>query len=105
MQVEKAHAPATAAHNGHTYWFCSDRCHGKFTADPDRYTRDPRSEPMAAHTHADAAVDPVCGMDVDPENPGGGTFTHKGAEYAFCSTGCRDAFAAQPQQYAGGSGS
>ncbi|WP_052207416.1 permease [Sinomonas humi] len=105
MQVEKAHAPATASHKGHTYWFCSDRCHEKFTADPDRYTQDPGSEPMAdTHAEATTVVDPVCGMDIDPENPGGGTFAHDGTQYAFCSTGCRDAFAAQPQQYAGGSG-
>ena len=99
MQVEKAHAPATAAHAGHTYWFCSDRCHEKFTADPDRYAQDPGSKPMDAEDSDETAVDPVCGMDVDLQNPGGGILTHEGAGYAFCSTGCRDAFAADPRAY------
>jgi uncharacterized membrane protein YraQ (UPF0718 family)/YHS domain-containing protein len=33
MQVEKAHAPATATVDGVTYWFCSDHCQHKFVAD------------------------------------------------------------------------
>ena len=38
MQVEKANAPAHAIHEGTTYYFCSDRCHERFEAEPDRYT-------------------------------------------------------------------
>lgn len=37
MQIERAHAPATARHGRHTYYFCSDRCRNRFLADPDRY--------------------------------------------------------------------
>lgn len=37
MQVERAHAPATARYHGHTYYFCSDRCHDRFVADPSQY--------------------------------------------------------------------
>jgi uncharacterized membrane protein YraQ (UPF0718 family)/YHS domain-containing protein len=37
MQVERAHAPATARHAGRTYYFCSDRCRARFAADPDHY--------------------------------------------------------------------
>ncbi|MGT2461104.1 YHS domain-containing protein [Sinomonas atrocyanea] len=44
------------------------------------------------------AVDPVCGMAVDPQ--AAAHFEHDGHYFSFCSTGCRDAFAAQPQQYA-----
>ena len=33
MQVEKAHAAATATVDGATYWFCSDHCRHKFAAD------------------------------------------------------------------------
>ena len=39
MQVQTANAPATAAHAGHQYYFCSDRCHDAFVREPARYTR------------------------------------------------------------------
>jgi Cu+-exporting ATPase len=38
-------------------------------------------------------VDPVCGMTLDPAKAAA-TLTHGSATYHFCSTGCRDAFAA-----------
>lgn len=37
MQVEKAHAPARATHDGAAYYFCADRCRDAFVADPGRY--------------------------------------------------------------------
>ncbi|WP_460871023.1 permease [Parafrigoribacterium mesophilum] len=37
MQVEKDQAPATHTHDGLRYYFCSDRCHDRFVADPSRY--------------------------------------------------------------------
>jgi len=33
MQVQTANAPAHLTHDGHDYWFCSDRCAERFTAD------------------------------------------------------------------------
>ncbi|MBA3652684.1 MAG: permease [Actinobacteria bacterium] len=39
MQVRTADAPATAAHDGQTYWFCSDRCSERFEAEPARHAR------------------------------------------------------------------
>src|SRR5580765_5885156 len=42
------------------------------------------------------AIDPVCGMRVDPAAPRGGTFEHRGTTYYFCSPGCRTKFAADP---------
>ena len=44
-----------------------------------------------------SAVDPVCGMTVDPSS----ALTHQagGQHYYFCSAGCRDKFAANPTQY------
>ena len=55
-------------------------------------------------THAEDAPDrerdPVCGMTVDPtaDTPG---HSHKGHAYHFCSTRCRDRFAADPESYLG----
>jgi Cu+-exporting ATPase len=42
------------------------------------------------------AIDPVCGMKVDPANPRGGSFEHQGKTYYFCSPGCRTKFAEDP---------
>ena len=55
---------------------------------------------MSTHKHdvGDQAIDPVCGMTVDPQ-----TTPHKsehgGTPYYFCSSGCRTKFAADPAKY------
>lgn len=46
---------------------------------------------------------PVCGMAVDPQSAP--TATHDAQTYYFCSTGCRDAFVADPGSYVGNTGS
>ncbi|KZD21205.1 heavy metal translocating P-type ATPase [Tardiphaga robiniae] len=57
-----------------------------------------------AHDHHPAsvgdnkAVDPVCGMTVNPETSKH-RFGHGGETYHFCSAGCRTKFAAAPEQY------
>lgn len=45
------------------------------------------------------AKDLVCGMDVDTKNPPGGTASHAGTVYYFCSPGCRKRFEADPKKY------
>src|SRR5262249_23757077 len=45
--------------------------------------------------------DPGCGMKGDPARPMGGTFTHDGTTYAFCSPRCRERFAADPARHLG----
>jgi uncharacterized protein len=42
MQVELTTAPASAIHDGAPVHFCSDRCRGRFVADPDRFATAPR---------------------------------------------------------------
>ncbi|HEU0071593.1 MAG TPA: heavy metal translocating P-type ATPase [Alphaproteobacteria bacterium] len=44
------------------------------------------------------ALDPVCGMTVDPATTPHHS-THQGAEFHFCSAGCRTKFMADPQKY------
>ncbi len=44
------------------------------------------------------ARDPVCGMTVDTRRAAH-RLAHEGAEYVFCSAGCRAKFAANPSQY------
>ncbi|HET9368654.1 MAG TPA: heavy metal translocating P-type ATPase [Vicinamibacterales bacterium] len=41
-------------------------------------------------------LDPVCGMRIAPATARGGAFEHRGTTYHFCSPGCREAFAADP---------
>ncbi|MGB7257897.1 MAG: heavy metal translocating P-type ATPase [Pseudolabrys sp.] len=62
------------------------------------------TEPHAHHHHhhetSGSAVDPVCGMTVNPH-----TAKHRadyrGHPYYFCSAGCRAKFVADPQKYLG----
>jgi hypothetical protein len=111
MQVQTAHAPATAAHDGTRYWFCSDHCAHRFTADPERFTgaaapdaHDHEHHDHGHHGHSDpagdagSAVDPVCGMTVDPATAAASA-EHDGATYWFCNPGCCDAFVADPGRY------
>ena len=50
------------------------------------------------HGAAEAAIDPVCGMTVDPaESPHRHDYRHHA--YHFCSAGCRAKFAADPEKY------
>jgi Cu+-exporting ATPase len=62
---------------------------------------------MSKHTHsvgdtsAGGAIDPVCGMTVDPHTTPH-KHTHQGRPYYFCSAGCRTKFASEPTKYLGG---
>lgn len=53
---------------------------------------------VAQQKAADTAIDPVCGMTVVKANAKA-TFDYKGATYYFCNTGCKDAFAKEPEKY------
>jgi YHS domain-containing protein len=50
------------------------------------------------------AIDPICQMDVDTENPPGGQSEHEGTTYYFCAPGCRVAFDKEPEKYLGEEG-
>ncbi len=49
------------------------------------------------HTHTDA-VDPVCGMTVDPKTAAGHT-RHRGKDYYFCNPSCLQKFRVNPERY------
>ncbi|HEX9524737.1 MAG TPA: heavy metal-binding domain-containing protein, partial [Reyranella sp.] len=78
MTVKTAHAPNKADHSGHTYYFCSARCLGKFTAEPRRYLK-PAAAPSAAKQgtiytcpmhpeirQVGPGSCPICGMALEP---------------------------------------
>ena len=45
------------------------------------------------------AIDPICKMEVDTDNPNGGSSEYNGTSYYFCAPGCKVAFDAEPEQY------
>ncbi|MEE9399330.1 MAG: YHS domain-containing protein, partial [Dehalococcoidales bacterium] len=53
----------------------------------------PKEEAMAT------VKDPVCGMDIDPENAAA-TEEYQSQTYHFCSAACHDKFQAEPEKYA-----
>lgn len=109
MQVERVNAPACHARRGTTYFFCSDRCHDRFVAMPQKYLSPTEADTMPSHDasdsdHGDAvspdlATDPVCGMEVDRAQPAA-THVHAGTTYYFCAMGCYDRFVAHPDVFA-----
>ena len=45
------------------------------------------------------AIDPICKMEVDTENPPGGQSEHQGTTFYFCAPGCKVAFDKEPEKY------
>jgi YHS domain-containing protein len=65
--------------------------------------RDVQHQSDADHSRSEEAprqVDPVCGMEVDPNATTVERIDRKGATYYFCSADCRRQFEASPEQYA-----
>ncbi|MFN8625596.1 MAG: heavy metal translocating P-type ATPase [Candidatus Binatia bacterium] len=48
------------------------------------------------------AIDPVCGMSVDPATAKGGHFEYRGRHYYFCNPRCNEKFRAVPEDYLSG---
>ena len=45
------------------------------------------------------AIDPICKMEVDTDNPNGGSSEYNRTSYYFCAPGCKVAFDAEPEKY------
>src|SRR5215475_2709528 len=79
MTVKIAGASNTAVHDGHTYYFCSERCRTKFAAEPQRYLKPAPATPAAAPgtiytcpmhpqiRQIGPGNCPICGMALEPE--------------------------------------
>ncbi|MFO1086501.1 MAG: YHS domain-containing protein, partial [Reyranellaceae bacterium] len=70
MTVKKAGAKNTTEHDGRTWFFCSQRCLGKFTAEPMRYLK---STPAEAAVVAPAGAIYTCPMHPQIRQPGPGS--------------------------------
>jgi Cu+-exporting ATPase len=78
MKVDMRAGKPTAAHHGHTYYFCSEGCRTKFVADPARYlTKEEEPAPLPQGTvytcpmHPEIVQEgpgpcPICGMALEP---------------------------------------
>ncbi|RMG45077.1 MAG: heavy metal translocating P-type ATPase [Acidobacteria bacterium] len=49
-------------------------------------------------SHDESAIDPVCGMRVDPAKAAG-SYTYRGTTYYFCCQHCLSSFQSHPEQY------
>jgi len=76
MNVDKARAAATLAHEGTTYYFCWRGCAAKFKADPRKYlapvTDAPPLTTIAAAKSVPVSAAYICPMDPEVRQPGPG---------------------------------
>ena len=111
MNVDPERAAGSIEHAGETHYFCSKGCLAKFQAEPAKYLGKSSQSgdghgresglSVLAVTPTHTEKDPVCGMDVDPEQAAG-SFEHAGETYHFCSKGCLAKFQAEPERFLGG---
>ena len=101
MQVRLDDAPARTIHDGRTFYFCSDRCREKFNADPSRYSDTDGPTQTVQHSMPpphERAVDPVCGMTVDPASAAEHRILND-EPFWFCSAGCAQQFDEYPSRF------
>ena len=94
MKVDPKSAAGSQEHVGRTYYFCSPHCLTKFREEPGRFAA---SRGQAA-VQSKSAIDPVCGVTVDPARAPGKQ-KHGEETYYFCSRRCMVKFIANPDAF------
>lgn len=108
MTVDPAKAAGQYDYKGTTYYFCAVSCLERFRADPEQaLSKKPlnvitmpttrRPLPMMVQA-APSAIDPVCGMTVQPASAAG-LYEYRGKAYYFCATRCLEKFRGDPEYY------
>ena len=111
MTVDPATAAGSHDHRGQRYYFCGLSCLERFKADPARALQPqlvssakpttrrplPMMQPAPVVTGT-SAIDPVCGMTVQPATAAG-SYEYHGKTYYFCATSCLTKFRAEPIHY------
>ena len=111
MTVDPATAAGSHDHRGLSYYFCGLSCLERFKVDPERALQPqlvspakpttrkplPMMQPAPVATDA-AAIDPVCGMTVQPATAAG-SYEYQGKTYHFCATSCLSKFRIDPIHY------
>jgi uncharacterized protein len=113
MSVDPNAATEHIEYMGVPYYFCSAGCRSTFEKDPGGHVAriaevqrvvHPSHLAVVASTpggkmqREQPAIDPVCGMSVDPEHAEYRSF-QKGETYYFCSAGCKETFDRNPARY------
>lgn len=111
MTVDPATAAGSHDYRGLSYYFCGLSCLERFKVDPERALQPqlvspakpttrkplPMMQPAPVPTGA-AAIDPVCGMTVQPATAAG-SYEYQGKTYCFCATSCLTKFRTDPTHY------
>ncbi|MBP1594988.1 MAG: actP [Acidobacteria bacterium] len=98
MSVDPQEAAGKADYRGKTYYFCNVVCEETFRESPGSFLEQEQTlSPIAADT-GDTARDPVCGMQIVPEEAAA-TSEYQGGKYFFCSFPCAESFLADPGRY------
>ncbi|MDE3041729.1 MAG: heavy metal translocating P-type ATPase [Nitrospirota bacterium] len=113
MTVDPATAAGSHDHQGQRFYFCGLSCLERFKADPERALQPrpagsaakqttrrplPMVQPAPVVPGAVAAIDPVCGMTVQPATAAG-FYEFQGKTYYFCATSCLTKFRSDPIHY------
>lgn len=109
MTVEPGRAAGSHDYRGQRYYFCGRSCLERFKADPERaLSPQPASSPkptmrkplpmMQPAPAMAGAIDPVCGMTVQPATAAG-SYEYQGKTYYFCATSCLTKFRTDPAYY------
>jgi len=110
MGVDPRKAKYQSAYKETTYSFCSQNCKSKFDADPESYLHrragmehgkmEENYKGSKTEEEESAAIDPICGMKVDPDDPQTLKADYGGKTYYFCNPMCRETFLKDPKKYA-----
>ncbi|MBT3216677.1 MAG: cadmium-translocating P-type ATPase [Candidatus Marinimicrobia bacterium] len=103
MTVTEKTAVSTVDWEGKVYGFCAEYCHDLFMKHPENFVISESKEvkdesACCSDTALKAEKDPVCGMDVNPENVAAKS-THNGQQFFFCCTHCKTKFDADPDSF------
>jgi Cu+-exporting ATPase len=100
MVVDPGKAAGQTRLGSETYFFCSKGCKAKFDNNSGLYVKTDEAAPQADSADPRTAIDPVCGMKVDPAKASA-TEQHDGTTYFFCSKGCAAKFRIDASKYLG----
>jgi uncharacterized protein len=89
MVVDPGRVAATSEYQGRRFGFCSVQCRDRFQDHPDLFAS-MRSLPLPADQQ-EFPIDPICGMSVDPDDPGAKLELPEGTVY-FCCQPCADTY-------------
>ncbi len=97
MTVTDETAVSIVEWEGKKYGFCAEYCHDLFMKHPEKFVELDTEE---AKNKSKTEKDPVCGMNVDPQNATGESEFNE-TSYYFCSTHCKTKFDSDPDSYLG----